>query len=336
MSKVLLKLKPSSLSNNLAGEAATEELRKTDNFETLRKAYLNLMHQLEMDGVPKEKVSTVGQKIIKEKKIALRKKQGASEEEIKKISTSTWWFIVAKEENYIDPFYSHGDASQLKRENSSITETENENYEYLNLITDTITLLKDVIEPKLKENPFMSLLDNTNNKVSLALHDWRAHLDLAQSYFDHKEKIPVNTQHILFHAIGTYASNNEAGAEYFRLRENAHKVTSKQISKYRSGQIPTKIELFNPQDRITAVNWNFIGEQCKNCNSWRVLKEESAVPDLIKCQDCNNISKKKAVHRCNYCKFPYFEDETKYIKEHNSCPNCKEELPEYLINNIIK
>ena len=335
MGKQELKLKPSILSNNLAEQVANEELKKTENFDTLKTFYRNLMHQLEMDGIEKIKISTVGKKIVLEKKRAIKKEEGASEEEIKNLSIGTWWFIVAKEENNIDPFYSHGeDASQLKRGNSSLSEIEEENYECINLIYDTITFLKDIALPKLKENNFISLLDNTNNKVALAFHDWRSHLDMAQSFFDHKEKIPVNTQHILLHAIGTYSSNNEAAEEYFKLRDNAHKLTGKQISKYRSGQIKTKLDIFNPQNRTTAILWNYFGAQCTKCNSWKVLKIK--ILNNVKCMDCDNIFEAKTISRCNYCRFPYFEEEIDYVKKERSCPNCKEELPEYLINNIIK
>lgn len=292
------------------------------------------MHQLEIDGIEKIKISTVGKKIVLEKKRALKKEEGASEEEIKNLSIGTWWFIVAKEENYIDPFYSHGETdTQLKRENSSIIEKENENYEYINLINKTITFLKDIALPKLKENKFMSLLDDDNNKVTLALHDWNAQLKIAESFFNHKEKIPVNTQHFLLHAIGTYSSNNEAATEYFRLQEKAHKLTGKQISKYRSGQIKTKLEIFNPKGRLTAILWDYFGVQCKSCESWRVLKTNTL--HNVKCMDCNNVFKANAIYRCNYCRSPYFDEEIEHIKKHKTCPRCNEELPEYLINNII-
>ncbi len=337
MSKQQLKFKPSNLSNNIATQAANEELKKSENYETLRSFYTKLMNQLEIDGIPKEKISIVGQKIVLEKKRSIRKDQGATQEELEKINIGRDWFEVARELNYVDPKYSHPIDAEPHQENSSITEIEKENSQYINLILDTITFLKDIALPKLKENPFMSLLDNADNKVTLALHDWKAHLDMAQSFFDHKEKIPVNTQHILLHAIGTHASNNDAGAEYFRLRTNAHKVTGKQISKYRSGQIQTKLVIFNPQDRITAILWNYYGVQCKSCNSWKVLElNKMTVPPKVKCMDCNNIFAAPAVLRCNYCKFPYFDEEVKYILDNNKCPNCKQELPEYLINNLSK
>lgn len=335
MSELEIKSKPSILSNNLAESVANEELKKTDNFDTLRTSYLNLMHQLEMDGIQKEKISTIGQKIVIEKKRNIKKQEGASLEEIKKISISSWWFEVAKEENYTDQSYNRI-APQPELKIVPLTEYEKENSQYISIILDTIKFLKDTALPKLKTNHFMSLLNESDDKVTIALHDWDAQLDIAESYFDHKEKIPVNTQHILLHAIGTTASNNEAAEEYFKLREKAHKLTGKQISKYRSGLIKTTLPIFNPKDRVTAVLWKYYGAQCMKCNSWKVV-ELSQKPDKtrVKCLECENIFEVGSTSKCNYCGFPFFEDEIAFIKKGNKCPNCKTNLPEYLINHIL-
>lgn len=324
-------IKPSIQSNSLAEQVANEELKKADNYDTLRKTYLNLMHQLEIDGIPKEKISTIGQKIVVEKKRAIKKSQGATPDEIKKINIGSWWYDVAREENYIDPKYSHKNATEPERKIVPLTKIEKENSQYIHLIKDTIEFLKDIALPKLKENNFMSLLDD-DKKVLLALHDWQAQLDIAKSFFNHKEKIPVNTQHILLHCIGTISSNNDAALEYFKHRQKAHEITGKQISKYRSGEIKNSLPLFNPKDRISAILWNYFGLQCKNCKSWRVMELKSGT---VKCADCENVFETNTTIKCNYCAFPFFEDEIDYIKKNKSkCPNCKEELPEYLINYI--
>ena len=330
-----VKVKPSIQSNNLAQLVADEELKKTDNFQTLRQSYLNLMHQLEIDGIPKEKISTVGQKIVIDKKRTVKKSQGASLEELKKINIGSWWYDIAREENYIDPKFSHGNDTEPERKIVPLTKYEKENSQYINLIKNTKNFL-DIALNKLKCNSFMSLLGE-DSKVLLALHDWQAQLDIAESYFDHKEKIPVNTQHILLHCIGTISSNNDAAEEYFRLREKAHRLTGKQLSKYRSGAIKIKLAIFNPKDRITAILWTYFGVQCKKCKSWRVL-ELSQMSDTtkVKCLDCENIFNTASTSKCNYCSFPFFEEEIEFLKKGNKCPNCKEELPEYLINNIIK
>lgn len=336
LSELQVKFKPSIISNNLAEAVANEELKKTDNFDTLRTSYLNLMHQLEIDGIPKEKISTIGQKIVIEKKRNIKKQQGASLEEIKKINIGSWWYDVAREENYINPKFSHPDATDAERKIVPLTEYEKENSEYIEIINDTIKFLKDIALQKLKTNKFMSLLNESDDKVTIALHDWRAQLEIAESSFDHKEKIPVNTQHILLHALGTMSSNNDAAEEYFKLREKAHQLTGKQLSKYRSGLIKTTLAIFNPKDRVTAILWKYYGTQCMKCMSWKVVElSQTPITTKVKCLECENIFEVGSTSKCNYCGFPFFGDEIAFIKKGNKCPNCKEELPEYLINNIL-
>lgn len=334
MSGQQLKFKPSIQSNSLAEQVANEELRKTDNFETLRSYYRKLMNQLQIDGIPDEKISTIGQKIIIEKKRLIRKSAGATQEELQKINIGRDWFDVARELNFVDPKYSHKIGAEPHQENNSISKYEKENAEYIQVIKYTKQFF-DVALDKLKHNHFMSLLNEENDKVILALHDWKAQLEIANSFFDHKEKIPANTQHILYHAIATRSSNNDASIEYFRLRDNAHKLTGKQLSKYRSGAIKTKLAIFNPKNRITAVLWKYFGSQCMKCKSWRVL-ELSQMNDntKVQCQDCKNIFQVGSTAKCNYCGFPFFEDEIAGIKKNPICPNCNQELPAYLINHM--
>lgn len=331
MAQDVAKFRPSSESNKLAEQVATEELRKTQNYDTLRKSYLNLMHQLEIDGIPREKISTVGQKIVVEKKRSIKKSEGATPEEIKKINIGSWWYDVAKEENYIDPKFSHPDAPDPERKIVPQTEIEIENSDYIRLVRDTIEFLKDIALPKLRTNHFMSLLDD-DKKVLLALHDWEAQLDIAKSFFNHKEKIPPYTQLILYYNIGTYSSNNDAAEGYFNQRKEFHEITGKQISKYRSGEIKPSLTIFKPKDRISASMWKYAGEKCPKCESWEVDDIKSGKG---RCLICDNVFELLAVAKCNFCSFPFFEEEIGYIKQKgNTCPNCKEELPEYLINYI--
>lgn len=333
MSEVIL-VKPSFTSNTIAEHAANEELKKSQNGETLRSFYIKLMNQLEIDGVEKTKISTIGQKIIVEKKKTIRKKAGATPEELDNIKIGRDWYDVARELNFTDPKYVHDNGAEAHRKIVPLTKHEVENADYIKVIRNTKDFL-DVALNKLKYNHFMSLLDE-DSKIIISLHDWQSHLDTANSYFDHKEKIPPNTQHILLHFIGTMSSNNDVAFEYFKLRAKSQQLTGKQISKYRSGEIKTKLDIFNPTNRISAILWRYIGVQCEKCNSWRVQKKSQKKDKMIvKCDDCQNIFDMASTARCNYCAFPFFDDEIAYIKKGSKCPNCKETLPEYIINNII-
>ena len=58
---------PSTEAYRLADKIAELEILDGNNI-TLKEPYINLMDQLEIDGIPKEKISTVGSKIIEQKK----------------------------------------------------------------------------------------------------------------------------------------------------------------------------------------------------------------------------------------------------------------------------
>jgi len=330
LSALVVKYKPSITSNTLAEAVANEELKKTDNFDTLKKSYLDLLHQLHIDGIPKDKIIHTGRKIIIEKKRNIKKQEGASLDEIKDISIGSWYYEIAK----IPDFTKRPEPDEKI---VPLSKYEKENSEYIKIINDTIKFLKDVALQKLKTNNFMSLLNEEDDKITIALHDWKAQLEIAESFFDHKEKIPVNTQHILLHALGTMSSNNDAAEEYFKLREKAHKLTGKQLSKYRSGLIKTSLAIFNPKDRVTAILWKYFGSQCMKCKSWKVIElTQTSTTTKLGCLECENQFDVESTSKCNFCGFPFFDDEISSIKKGSKCPNCKEELPEYLINHILK
>jgi len=62
------------------------------------------MNQLEIDGISKEKISTVGSKIILEKK---NKRLSGKAIEEQEITVGDWWYVTAREQGCIDPHYSH-------------------------------------------------------------------------------------------------------------------------------------------------------------------------------------------------------------------------------------
>ena len=59
---------PSTESYRLADKIAELEIQDNGDNVTLKQSYLNLMGQLEIDGIPKEKISNIGSKIIVQKK----------------------------------------------------------------------------------------------------------------------------------------------------------------------------------------------------------------------------------------------------------------------------
>lgn len=62
------------------------------------------MGQLEIDGIAKEKISTIGSKIIEQKKVKRLSGKAITESEV---CVGTWWYVTAREQGYIDPHYLH-------------------------------------------------------------------------------------------------------------------------------------------------------------------------------------------------------------------------------------
>lgn len=335
-------IKPSLISRNIAAKVAEEELKKTENYESLKIIYLKLLNQLLVDGIPRERVSAVGQKIIVDKKRSIKRTDGASEDDVKKINIGSWWYDVVKEANF-----SFTPVTDKKIVPSKY---EKENAQHIELINNTIEFLKDIALPKLKTKHFMSLLDSKKTKV--VFHDWQAQLDIAKSLLDHKEKIPPNTQHILLHAISTLSSNNSVTTEYYKQRLEAHELTGKQLSKYRKGLIKKGPAILEVKDRIIAMLWNYVGIQCK-CKSWRVKKIDDAGNGVKgECLDCMKIMNVKQPFKCPNCDILFYEQDLDPFKndmkriesemqqdpnatpDKVSCPQCHEIFTPLMLNYI--
>lgn len=286
---------------------------------------------LEIDGYEKNKIWAKVANDIEETLWEKYNKETPREEF--KWNRSGYFFRVGAETEYTK---QENDSSPLgEKKIVPPTEFEIENYDYITLINKTIDFLKDVALQKLKTNHFMSLVESKD--VKLALHDWQAQLTIAEGFFDHKEKVPINTQHILLHMIATCSTNNEAAHEYFRIREDYHTLTSKQLSKYRDGKTKNRLAIFTPMDRITAILWSYLGIQCKNesCKSWRVVEEPgTGIIFRARCLDCDSQQRVQQPIKCNVCNVIFFEDDIAKLTDKTKCPYCEEEFSSIVIDKI--
>ena len=305
-------------------------LSKSTNLE---KVLIKMGEALEMErGIIKTQISTIMRKDIENK--LFENQKDIPREECK--YRSGYFFEVMKNHGWTNPDMARNTNLDTLKEQEIVppqTEYELENYEYINLIRDTIKFLKDNALQKLKTNHFMSLVEPKD--VKLTLHDWRAQLSIAESFFDHKEKVPVNTQHILLHCIATMASNNDAAHEYFKLRDNTHTLTGKQLSKYRKGIVKNRLAIFNPRDRITAIMWDYLGVKCKSCNSWRVIElPGTGITFRAGCLDCQCTSVVVQPIKCNTCAVLFFEDHIIQLEDKTKCPYCEEKFSSIVIDKI--
>jgi len=304
---------------------------ENDTSSSSKDLWLKMASTLEVSGFEKNKIWAKVANDIEDSLWDKHNKEVPREEFI--WNRSGYFFRVGSETDYT----KHENSSTPPGEKKIVppSEYEIENYEYLKLINDTINFLKDVVAAKLKTNPFMSQI--TSKDVKLALHDWRAQLIIAEGFFDHKEKVPINTQHILLHQIATAASNNDAAHEYFRIREETHTLTSKQLSKYRDGKTKNRLAIFTPMDRTTAILWSYLGIQCKNelCNSWRLIElPGTGVIFKAGCLDCESRQEVTQPIKCNVCSVIFFEDDIEQLSDKTTCPYCKEEFSSIVIDKI--
>ncbi len=294
--------------------------------------WLGMAEILNKTKIEKIKIWAIVAKDI-EDALWLKSPQDIPREEFKWVRHG-YFYRVGKKHGYVD-----SDSDEIALGQPKIvpppTEYEIENYEYITLIYETIDFLRNTALQKLKHNHFTSLVKSKD--VKLTLHDWRAQLKIAESFFDHKEKVPINLQHILLHCIATMASNNDAAQEYFRLRDKAHTLTSKQLSKYRKGVIKNRPAIYNPRDRDTAMMWDYIGIQCKNkkCGSWRVIElPGTGIIFRAGCLECEESQVVVQPIKCNTCTVLFFEDDIAKLKDKTKCPYCKEEFSSIVIDKM--
>lgn len=310
----------SKIADALSQKIAVMELSdncKSDNLKILYKEFLNT---LLLDGVQKTRVSLYGMQIIVNKKGKLVNIKGFLPQLTNENSRGIY-AQAAMELGLIE--------KKEKKNYNTDYNYELENIEYIKLIEETANFLQKSVLLKLRKNHFASLL---KGKKDITLHDWRAQLDIAKSFFDHKVKVPIHTQHILLYNIATMATHNEAAKEYFSHCVSAYTIIGKQMSKYKRGAIKKVPTLFEPQDRISAMMFNYLGVRCI-CDSWRVIKYESFNYKSI-CMDCDLVTDIIQPIKCNTCSILFYKEDFDEIKNKRKCPYCKEEFSTITIKNI--
>lgn len=306
----------------LAEKIAIMELDNNRDIEALKDLYREILQHLFKEGKPKDKIAIYCMQIIINKKSILTKNDDIPSQTLNEPLRKIYGEI-AFELGYID---------SLEKIDNYNTEYdyEMENSEYIKLIKDTIFFLKKSALPKLKKNHFASLIKD--DSAEIALHDWDAQLKIASSFFDHKEKCPVNTQHLLLHSIATMSSYNDASNEYFKQRIASYNIVRKQLAKYRKGEVKNIPPLYKPQNRDQAMMWNYLGIQC-TCESWRVIEHEGFKFKCI-CLDCSKITRITQPIKCNSCIILFYKEDIQALKEKTKCPHCNENFTGITLKNI--
>lgn len=303
-----------------------EELDSERNNTSLKQYYSNLMDQLEIDGIPKEKISSIGSNLVKQKKA------NALNLPIEEVSIGSWWFDIAKEKGCTDPRFSPSGVTEPEPENSSIN---TKNAEAIDILLYTKSIC-DLAIKKFKEYPEMESVFGKKEAREF-FRQWRTIITNCKYAFDEKTKVPQNTEQILLECLTTSSGSLSEGAGEFmqiriKLLLNQRKsiLTAKQGKKFQMGDKASQLPLLKPLTRDTAVFLDYFGVQCE-CSSWRIRHK----PDTtnVECYDCDKEFPAKTISKCRYCQMPLYKENLKHIADTKKCNNCNTEiiLPQELI-----
>ena len=327
MSRVNQKLeahKPSNDSIKLAEKIVEEELDNERNNISLKQYYSNLMDQLAIDGIPKEKISAVGSNMVRQRKALILKLP------IDEVSVGSWWHDVAREKECIDLSFSHPIATEPERENSSIN---TKNKRMVLLLSEGMDTFREAIT-KFKE---MDELDKIfgEKQTSEFYRQMEIMLSNCKYAFDDKTKVPINTEHLLLEFLATTGSLSYGGQVFLKSKiehigVQIKYLTAKQATKFQKGDKQSKLPLFKPDTRDTAIYMGYYGVQCE-CKSWRV--RQKADSNDLECFDCDAIFTAKTISKCRYCQIPLYKERLLHIVKTGKCEDCNTDidLPQELI-----
>jgi len=326
-SSYILNKKPTLESYRIAELAVTEELSSQENNQTLKQYWIDLGTQLEIEGVPKEKICVVASKLIIEKKAEKLKLT------INEVKPSGYFYRVYQENNWTDQSFARNITKKTPKPELTKKKI---NIRYIDYLKRTKEIC-DIGIKKFEESPDIEKL-LTQKQIEILNHEWNTVLDIAEDCFNEKTKVPLNMQHILLEEAATASSITKAGKTFQILKlkeydEFEKHITSKQIVKFQQGIIPESLSLFKPDSRDTALFAKFSGIQCNNCKSWRVQDNNGKLTDLH-CIDCDNSFTTRTINKCTYCQIPLYKERLIHILKTKRCENCNAEniLPEEIIN----
>ena len=190
-----VEIKPSLLSYKLAEAIDTEELQE-ENSITLKHNYISLIDQLEIDGIPKEKISIICKQIIIERKKQKLLSKGIKNEQV---TVGSWWNEVAKEKGCTDSKYSptkDEGVTAAEPQNTSInTKNKKPNIRFIDYLKRTKEICDIGIKKFQESKDIIQIF--SSKELNMISHEWESILNIAEDAFNEKTKVPLNAQHLL-------------------------------------------------------------------------------------------------------------------------------------------
>ncbi len=313
------------LAENIAEAELTEE-----NSKTLKQNYEELMIQLSIDGIPKNKISSIGKQIIIERKKQKLFSKGIEPEEI---TVGSWWYDVARTNGFTDQKFSPVEVTEPEPENSSKKKTKAPNIRFIDYLKRTKSICDIAIKKLSESDNIEDIL--SKNELEILVHEWDAVLNIAENSFNEKTKVPINTQNLILLEAATASSITNAGKTFQEIKLNQYEelgkyLTAKQIGKIQERTVPELLPLFKPDSRDAAIFMGFFGLSCPHCYSWRVLEQHDVTVSItqLHCLDCEKKFQGKTVSKCRKCQIPFYKEELLQVVKKGKCPNpsCQHEM----------
>lgn len=286
--------------------------------------------QLEIEGVPKQQISTVMRRDIEDKLYEKQFKAHMPRDEYKWHNNSYW--LVTKKNGWTNPDMARHVSDPKEDQRNSSLNTNNSGM--IKLFYELIDICKTGIE---KARVCNSMYDVYGKKEMNEFYRQRnTMIENCKSALDNKTKIPTNTELILLECMATGIGNISHCAKKFmeirmlNMEEQGKFLTLKQASKFQNGAKQSQLALLKPLSRDTAMDGGYWGIQCV-CGSWRIREKQDG--GKLECFDCDKEFPKTFVSKCKHCQIPLFKERLVYIIKNGKCKNCKtsQELPEELI-----
>jgi len=328
-------VKPSNDAYRLAQAAALAEINSEESNTSLKKIWIDLGNQLQIEGIPSENICVIASDLILTKK---SEKTGIPKKELRQ---SGYFYRVYNEEGWTNQFFARNTTVPLgEQENSSINTTDKNttNQEMIDIFLHIKEICTLGIQ-KVKELPeFETIFGQKETREFY--RQTRSYITNCRYILDNKTKIPENTELLFLECVSTSKESLHVAVKIFhdsrmKLLEQQGKklITAKQTSKYLHGEKESKLPLLKPNTRDSAVFADYFGVQCENseCKSWRVRQQ--ADTQKIQCFDCGLLFNAKTISKCRYCQMPLFKENLQHIIKTNKCENCNTDviLPEELV-----
>lgn len=317
--------------HNLLKDVIENEMIQNDksNNETLWTA---MGFQLEMEGVPKQNISATMRKDIEDQLYEKKFKEFMPREEYE-WHNGTYW-NVTRNNGWTRP-YNTGDKSPGQENGNSSINTLNNNM--IVICDDIINICRFIKEKAKNAKPLEDIFGKKQMKEF-----YQQRKDMMKNcndVIDEKTKVPENTELFLLESLATTLGNTNKCAEVFQgvvfnhMKEQGKFLTSKQANKFQNGDKQSKLNIFKPISRDTALYARYTGIQC-TCGSWSVRVKTNT--NSLECYDCDRVFPKQHIPKCSHCQIPLFKERIKHIADTGKCKDCEGEvkLPDEILQYV--